>query len=391
MKRMRKAAPIAMIIGLNLAVIGPGRIPAALAASPEFARTAGEWETLRDDRLEVKEIADLIHEYNNQVIQDQISYREYKGENQDKISQDYYDAAEEIENRITDPDPEEAGYAGAVSAALNSRIQAENLRKQGDDNIEDGEIKRLGYLQTEAKLVKEAQERMIDYWTQTWQLQQTRTAWEEAKAALKSEEIKVQAGLSTRENLLSAQGKEQEAKAEIETAQSTLDLTRQQLCLMLGWPYGAQVEICQVPEADPEAVGRINLSEDVAKALDSSYDLKITGRRLENARSSSARSSQEQTLKNQREAAAGSVREAYDQLLLAKTNYESAIRSMSTAENAYGSAQRKAQAGLLAARELETEKQSWEKANFEKQSAGLALLKAQIQYQWTVDGLASVT
>ena len=78
------------------------------------------------------------------------------------------------------------------------------MRKQGDDNIEDGEIKRLGYLQTEAKLVKEAQERMIDYWTQTWQLQQTRTAWEEAKAALKSEEIKVQAGLSTRENLLSA-------------------------------------------------------------------------------------------------------------------------------------------------------------------------------------------
>ena len=96
-------------------------------------------------------------------------------------------------------------------------------------------------------------------------------------------------------------------------------------------------------------------------------------------------------MKNQSEAAAGSVREAYDQLLLAKTNYESAIRSMSTAENAYGSAQRKAQAGLLAARELETEKQSWEKANFEKQSAGLALLKAQIQYQWTVDGLASVT
>ena len=55
MKRMRKAAPIAMIIGLNLAVIGPGRIPAALAASPEFARTAGEWETLRDDRLDTRQ------------------------------------------------------------------------------------------------------------------------------------------------------------------------------------------------------------------------------------------------------------------------------------------------------------------------------------------------
>lgn len=381
----------AAVLGLSLAIQGTGAAGPAFAASPEFARTAWEWEKLRDDRLEFEEIPDLIHEYNNQVIQNQIAYREYRGEDQTEISQDYYDAAEEIENRLEDPDPEEAGYAGAVRAALDSRIQAENLRKQGDDNLEDGEIKRLSYEQAEARLVKEAQEKMIDYWSQTWSLEQAQTAWEEAKSALQSEQVRVQAGISTADALLRAQGKEQEAKAELETAQSSQELTRQQLCLMLGWSYGAQVEICQVPESDLEAVSSVNLSEDVAKALEASYDLKITSRRLENARSSAARSSQEQTLKSQKEAAAGSVREAYDRLQLEKADYESAVQSAETAEKAYQTADRKAQAGLLAARELEEEKQSRDRAAAREQSAGLELLKAQIQYQWAVDGLASST
>lgn len=381
----------AAVLGLCLAVQGFGPAGNAYAASPEFARTAQEWEKLRDDRLEFEEIPALIHEYNNQVIQDQIAYREYRGKSQEEVSQDYYDAAEEIENQIADPDPEEAGYAGAVNAALNSRIQAENLRKQGDDNLENGEIKALGYQQTEARLVKEAQEKMIDYWSQTWDLKRAQTGWEEAKADLQSEQVRVQAGISTADALIGAQGREKEAKAELETAQSTLNLTRQQLCLMLGWPLEAQVEICPVPAADLEAVSSVNLNEDVKKALADSYDLKMTNIRLKNARSSSAKSSQEQTLKSQKEAASGSVREAYERLRLKKADYESSLQSADTAEKAFETASRKAQAGLLSAKELEAEKQNREKADYQKQNAGLELLKAQIQYQWAVEGLASTS
>ena len=86
--------------------------------------------------------------------------------------------------------------------------------------------------------------------------------------------------------------------------------------------------------------------------------------------------------------------EEYDKLLgfkLGVDDYESAVQSAETAEKAYQTADRKAQAGLLAARELEEEKQSRDRAAAREQSAGLELLKAQIQYQWAVDGLASST
>ena len=68
----------------------------AMAGSPEFAYTAEKWASLRDDKLEYGEIADLIHEYNNTVIQNQIEYKDYKDKTQDDISQDYYDAADDV-------------------------------------------------------------------------------------------------------------------------------------------------------------------------------------------------------------------------------------------------------------------------------------------------------
>ena len=49
----------------------------ALAASPEFSRTAEEWSALRDNVLEYGEIADLIHEYNVTVQNNAYEYNEF--------------------------------------------------------------------------------------------------------------------------------------------------------------------------------------------------------------------------------------------------------------------------------------------------------------------------
>ena len=68
----------------------------SLAGSPEFAYTAEQWASFRDNKLEFDEIVYLIHEYNNTVIQNQIEYKEYRGETRDDISQDYYDAADDV-------------------------------------------------------------------------------------------------------------------------------------------------------------------------------------------------------------------------------------------------------------------------------------------------------
>lgn len=140
----------------------------ALAGSPEFAYSAETWAALRDNKLEYGEIADLIHEYNNTVIQNQIEYKDYKGKTQDDIAQDYYDAADDVTGSLSYPDSDDENYASGLSSYLNGRQQADTLREKGDDNVEDGEIKKLGYDQEEAELVKQAQELMITYWNQVW-------------------------------------------------------------------------------------------------------------------------------------------------------------------------------------------------------------------------------
>lgn len=75
--------------------IGAGCLAAALclgampvqawAGTPEFAYTAEQWASLRDNQLEFTEIADLIHVYNNTVIQNQLEYEDFRGEDRKSV------------------------------------------------------------------------------------------------------------------------------------------------------------------------------------------------------------------------------------------------------------------------------------------------------------------
>ena len=85
------------VAGILLCIAVAASSPSvSLAGSPEFAYTAEQCASFRDNKLEFDEIAYLIHEYNNTVIQNQIAYKEYRGETRDDISQDYYDAADDV-------------------------------------------------------------------------------------------------------------------------------------------------------------------------------------------------------------------------------------------------------------------------------------------------------
>ncbi len=101
------------------AVLLTGLYPVTAFAqqSPEFAYSAEKWATLRDDNLEYEEIADLIHEYNNTVVQNAITYRnDYLDKDADDVAQDYYDAAEDIYSNLTYPDSDDANYGSGVSS-----------------------------------------------------------------------------------------------------------------------------------------------------------------------------------------------------------------------------------------------------------------------------------
>ncbi|MFR4551590.1 MAG: hypothetical protein ACLT5A_12870 [Clostridiaceae bacterium] len=159
MKKWKIAGLFAMALMMSVTPLQ------AFATSPEFAYTAEKWASLQDNKLEYGEIADLIHEYNTTVRQNELDYQKYKGKTSTDTAKEYYDSASEVSERISYPDDDSANYAGQIAQALNSEISVDNLTEQGDNNVDDGEIKRLGYEQAEKSIVQQAQKLMISYYS----------------------------------------------------------------------------------------------------------------------------------------------------------------------------------------------------------------------------------
>lgn len=363
----------------------------AFAASPEFAYSAEKWATLRDDKLEFEEIADLVHEYNNTVIKNQIAYKDERDKTSDDVAQDYYDAADSIYANIEYPDSDDSSYGSKMSAALSNELSAEQMMERGDESTDDSETLKMGYDQTEATLVKQAQTQMINYWSSYYNLDSLRVRVSQAEQSYQTEENKLAAGMSTQTKILSAKESISTAQASLQSAESSLVKTKEDLCLMLGWKYGAEVEMGEIPEPDMEKIDSIDLESDIQAALENNYSLKLTNKRVKNARTEKVRATQQQTQKNQTEAIAASVRDSYASLVLAQSNYEQAKQAYELELNTYETAQRKLQAGTITPNNFKKQEDSCLTAEVTLKNRKLQLVQAQINYDWAVNGLASVS
>ena len=357
--------------------------------SPEFAYSAEKWATLRDNKLEFDEISDLVHEYNPTVVQNEISYKDYLTKNRDDVAQDYYDKANEIYSNISYPDSDDANYGSGVAAALRNEQQAKSLMEQGDENTDDQATMRIQYDQAEAKLAKQAQGLMITYWTQYYNLDGQKARVEQAKLSYQSEQNRLAAGMSTQSKVLSAKESVSNAEAALVTAESNLASTKESLCLMLGWGYGADVEIAELAEPDQSKIAAIDVNADIQAALENSYAYRLTKKQLTNARTDSVKEKLSETEKNQRETISNSVKSAYDSLLLAQSSYEQAQSALALQEVSMKSADAKLAAGTITKNTYESQKASYTTAQVTAQTQKLSLLQAMNDYDWAVNGLAS--
>lgn len=357
--------------------------------SPEFAYSAEKWATLRDNKLEFDEISDLVHEYNPTVVQNEISYKDYLTKNRDDVAQDYYDKANEIYSNISYPDSDDANYGSGVAAALRNEQQAKSLMEQGDENTDDQATMRLQYDQAEAKLAKQAQGLMITYWTQYYNLDGQKARVEQAKLSYQSEQNRLAAGMSTQSKVLSAKESVSNAEAALVTAESNLASTKESLCLMLGWGYGADVKIAELTEPDQSKIAAIDVNADIQTALENSYAYRLTKKQLTNARTDSVKEKLTETEKNQRETISNSVKSAYDSLLLAQSGYEQAQSALALQEVSMKSADAKLAAGTITKNTYESQKASYTTAQVTAQTQKLSLLQAMNDYDWAVNGLAS--
>lgn len=364
-------------------------IQPAWAASPPFAYTEEQWEKLRDHTLEFEEIADLIHEYNSTVKKNAISYEDYKGKDSEEIAQEYYDTADEIYSSIEYPDSDDANYGSRLASAKSSELSADQMMERGDENVADADTVLWGYQKTEKSLVQSAQNQMISYWSNIISLESLKNTEAKAENELEIARQKAEAGSATQTEVLNAQDSLFRARANITTTESRLASGRESLCLLLGWSYGEEVQIGALPEPELSYSSSISLEEDLVKAVEQNYDLNILKRQIKNARTYTVQQSYETTLKSSEEAVKANVQSAYQNLLLAELQYEQALKGYELAEKTMQTAERKKAAGTISANNYQKQQYTYVDAKSEKENAAISLLKAQLSYQWAVDGLAS--
>lgn len=358
----------------------------AWAGSPEFARSAEEWAKLRDNVMEYDELAGLIHEYNVTVQNNQRDYNEKKNKTSDEIAQDYRDAADAVRSSMSGDDSPQAIMQDSMAEA-----QALSLEQQADDNVEDSEIFKMTYDQTEATLVSNAQTNMISYHQKARDLDLKKKNRELLAATYDSVVLKMNHGMATQMDVLTAQENLQNADAAILTAESDLENTRQKLCVMLGWRYDASPEIREIPAVDLNRIQSMDPAADKARALENNYTLRINKKKLANSSNNSKKESLQMTIDDNIQRIGSSVDSAYKNVIQSQTAYQQATVSLEVASKNMEAAERKMQIGTLSRLDYLNQQYAYLQAQVAMEDASMALFQAVESYDWNIDGLASAS
>ena len=367
---------------------------AAFGASPEFARTAEEWERLRDNVLEYEELEDLIAEYNTTVQTNQLELNEFKrdyGTTKDDVADKYRDMADEIYGSLSYPDSDDPTYGYVVASVLSAEIQADNLVKQADDNLEDSEIIYLNYKQAEKTLVTVAETNMVNYQKGLLSIQEAEIQTAQARKALASAETNLSVGNGTRLDVLNAQESLMTAERAVESAKTETENVRQKLQVMVGWKYDDTPEIRPLPASDLERIAAMDPQADLEQAKENNYALMVNKKKRANAYSSDTIESLDKTIADNEQKIGSALVTSYQNVLAAKLAYDQAAAELELEQRNLQSLQVRFQQGTASQTQIENQQYTVQLKELALQTADLNLFQTMETYDWAVNGLASVS
>ena len=361
-------------------------VSALSAQSPTFARSSEEWESLKDNKLDYSEIADLVHEYNPDVISNNYDYKSFVdtyGTTNEEIASEYRSKATELLNNISGSDD-----AMSVMSDAQAELQAKQLNQSADNNTDDSTTKSLSYAMSEAKIVMNAKSSFIAYYSALTELESAKSRLESLKADETLTAAKAAAGTVTEKELRAAQKSVSEQESAAKKAEESIEETRQKLIVMLGWKSTDTPEIGELPEVTAETVNAIDINSDLKKAEDNNYTLKINKRKLENASDSDNISVLKSTIDSNERSISVSVNSAYSSLKTALLNLETAQLELSNAEKNMTVSEAGYSAGLISKYEYTTKKSELEEKKAAVTKAKCSLISAYMTYESYVGGLA---
>lgn len=359
--------------------------PVTALASPEFARSAEEWERLRDNRLEWDEIDGLVNEYNSVVINNNIDLQDNAGKDAEEIRNDLLDAAADMDDMAAEADSQD----GSSMTAANYRMQAEQLRQSADSSVSDVEVLSLQYKAVEASVADSVRNYFINYHTAIVQKDYDSKQAEIARLAYDTAVNQFNVGMTTELEVLSAKEAMQSAEAALISDDSDIASAKRNMMVLCGWKYESDPEIGEMPEFDIETSDDMNIDAEIEKALENNYTYKADQRKLNNAPSVTIREKYEETLRNDREQIAADIKSKAASVRLAKSTYDQALANLDTQKRDLESKRMQAQLGSISQKELTNAELTVSSLENDLKLKEYSLFSALTAYNSAVSGTAS--
>ena len=385
MKLLKRIAPVC----LAAAMAGTYAMP-ALAAS-DVSRSEEEWAKLKDNTMEYGELAGLIHEYNVTVLNNRADYFKVKNRTKQEISDSYRMQAQDLYDAVQYPDgSDETAYALAYANALQLENQAKSLEQMADDNVDDGQIRKIQYDQVEATLVSSAQTTMNSYQQMLLNRRTLEASLNLVRASYNAVAAQFSLNMVTQADVQKAEEQVKSTEAKLMNLDANIKKLRQNLCLMTGWAYDANPEILPIPAADVSRIAAMNPAADLEKAIENNYTLRADKRKLTNTESSSSRETLEKTIKEEEQKAGAELNNQYQAVLQAKLAYDQASTAYELEAKKAQTAARQYEQGSISALEYTQAQTSLIEKEVSRSVADLALVQAMDTYDWAVNGLLTL-
>lgn len=387
---------IKFIISFSLIIAGLSPAPLrSLAKSPTFSRTEEEWAKLRDMNLDYEEIDGLVTEYNATVQANQANMQQFTrdyGRKNSQVSQSYRDMAQKIEESLTEPEPDSMTYVPMMASIAQSRATINNLKNSADTTLEDYEVQYFTYESARLSLVQNTKALMISYYTKDMSKEALQKSVEVAELNLANAQARVAVGMATNLDILSAKEAVIKANKELNDQSNAALADKDKLLIMTGFKTDSQANIGLVPvlsEEELQNIDKINIEEDIKKALEENYTLKINKRKLVNAKSDTQMKSLNSSINSNTENIKANVRTLHKNLLNAKDKLNLLKAELELSGKDLETVRQKKNLGMATQLEVANKELENIKKNTEKKQAELALRLALENYNSAVNGLAS--
>ena len=359
----------------------------AFAAEPGALHTAEEMAHLSDNKLEWSEIDGLISEYNATVV---------KNRNEWSNDQRRTSDAREVQDYLIDKADDYDSLADASSdtnAVVSAQYKstANSLRLQAESSVSDSEVIDLEYSLVEKQTAESARTAFLNYYSSLYTKEFADANEAYCERAYASAVNKMNVGMATETDVLTAKETLDSAKADVLTAESNITSYRNALIVMCGWKYDSKdVVIGELPAMSAESIASVDYAADLAKARAANLTLKMDEKKLANAKSGSYTAlvveQNENQYKNDTESFGINFKSAYDTLVNAGTAYTNAVNDKAVADRSLQTADKQLELGSISSIEYEGTKNSAKSAWLAERKAYIAMLQAKAAYDAAVNG-----